>query len=123
MNTITKCLGASCLALSLVAPVSAGEVDEFEVGFTYSKYAAVDEIYEDFEGTARRACRAQYRGLQGVAKVQLEKQCRDQLLDRVVMKMNSPEIVALHEAETGRDMDTVNLAGRDTEPLSSVQRQ
>ncbi|MEM7663002.1 MAG: hypothetical protein AAF292_12220 [Pseudomonadota bacterium] len=120
MNTFSKCLGASCLAFALLGSASAGGDDDFEVAYTYNKYAPADEIYQGFEDTTKRVCRARSHGLMGIAKFETQKRCEAELMDRVVMKMNSPEMVALHRAETGRELDAVNLARRNDEPLSSA---
>jgi len=120
MTAIPRIIVVASAALALAIPASAGGPGDIKVDFTYNPAAPTADIYADFEESARRACVAQTHGMRGLVKLTIQKRCQADLMDRAVMKMNKPDLIALHEQETGRQMDAVNLARRNAEPLSST---
>lgn len=108
MTHILKTLTLSAAMLACASTAHAGPKPK-QVEFKYLASDTAEEAYEKFQLQARRACGRMYS-----AKV--KRKCANELIDQVLVKIQSPQLYALHSIETGRKSKTRQYASKHMAP-------
>ncbi|MEO0549070.1 MAG: hypothetical protein AAFZ91_04055 [Pseudomonadota bacterium] len=94
---MTSTLKALSAIAALNIATGAASAQSFTVTFGYTPGAPVEQTYSALEKTAKAACRAEYRRERSMAaRAKLGRLCTEQLMDRVVERIDSPELSAHH---------------------------
>ena len=99
MTKYYRALVAGLCVANFASNAFAG-TDTFETTFTYNKHASMVSNYQNFERTAKLACRAEVGrdGRQSLAiSAKLEQKCEAELLTKVVNATRSEILIAHHQ--------------------------
>lgn len=99
MTTLSKALIAAA-ALLTVSGAAAAE-NTFEAKFSFTPTDSVETIYDQFETTAAKACKADASQTRSLSvRTKIESDCRKQLIDGAVEASNLLTLIAYHQEQT-----------------------
>lgn len=108
MKTSAIILGATTVALSLLAPQFATANDTLTRSITVSyadlnlsNPAGASALYQRIRGAARKVCTVAGESPYEVQDLD-KRQCIHQAIDQAIMKVNSPVLVAMYKAKNSR---------------------
>ena len=89
-----------CAALAIAALALPGAVAEQTkmVSFTYDETASAERIYYDIGRQAKRQCRRE--ASYGLSTQRTLRRCAEGYVDRVMLVLDMPAVVALHDGQT-----------------------
>lgn len=107
---MTRLVRTSLIAAVLAALCGAAQAEpepiSFEVDFTYTPGAPVEQVQDEIETTARSACFREARRMSTIPSVRRSfiPDCREQLVALAVAEIGLPALAAGNGRETGAPM-------------------
>ena len=108
MTRITKTIISTIALLSVATTAQAGE-STFDTRFNFDKSASIEANYNNFEATAKEACRAEIKRVERLEgrlplsdKNRFNNSCQRQLMDRVVSATKVSVFIAYHDTKTSK---------------------
>jgi len=96
MNHRQNILAAIAVTTAAITATSVSANSErLEITFTYDPSDSIEEIYNDFKRTARKACKS--RHILHTGELKGEYHCRRQLLAKAVAASGHQELALYHE--------------------------
>ena len=112
--TFLKTLTTALVGLSFAAAAHADD-KTFQAKFEYRKSDPVSVTYASLEDQAARACSRQSRSMSLAGpsnRYKWNRDCTDTLLDKAVVAIGSPALMALHEQSTPPNVSNSQVAAR-----------
>ena len=93
-----------CAAIALSPSHADPARETFEIGFRYDAGKPALDNYMSFAREAERACSGP-NGQRLIAR-RIDRACVEDLLDKVVSRMDRPQLAAIHDVRTGVRADS-----------------
>lgn len=110
MKNLIKSLAIATLLAAATGTAQAQADKTISVEVTYNPNAPASEIYSTIDLVIKRACQKAYYSSVIVPRNNAIDDCREELVEQAINKIQMPALTAYFEQETGRKPHTMTMA-------------